>query len=221
MCTRFYVAGDLFTPLIERAKHTSLTYQFLSVLGKSTFMSGEIHPTDVAAVLAPNKDGKMAVFPMMWGFTVPDSDAPIVNCRLETADRKNLWKDSWYRRRCVIPAAWYYEWEHFRAPDGKLKTGSKYIVQPKDAEITWLAGLYRFEKHKGIEVPVFAVLTRASSPELHKLHDRMPLILGKEIIAEWIRPDGVPAKAAETALTEMVAEKYGGEPSCGHISVLI
>lgn len=220
MCTRFYVAENLFLPFITRARQTALAEQFMTVLGKPTFLSGEIHPTELAAVLAPDKAGRMAVFPMMWGFTVSDFESPIINCRLETADRKNLWKDSWFRRRCVIPAAWYYEWEHFHSADGSVKTGSRYLVQPRGVEVTWLAGLYRYETHKGIEVPVFAILTRAPSPDLHRLHDRMPLILGKESVAEWIRPDGVPEKAAEAALTEMIAEKYGGGLSCGPISVL-
>ena len=70
---------------------------------KPLTMCGEIRPTDMTAVLAPNKDGRMAVFPMLWGFTHKASTAPIVNCRLETADKKEMWKDSWFRRRCVIP----------------------------------------------------------------------------------------------------------------------
>lgn len=71
---------------------------------------GNIRPTDMAAVLAPNKQGNMAVFPMIWGFTHEATEKPIVNCRVESADQKAMWKDSWYRRRCIIPASWYYEW---------------------------------------------------------------------------------------------------------------
>ncbi len=49
-------------------------------------MSGNIRPTDMAAVLAPNKQGSMAVFPMIWGFTHEASEKPIVNCRVESAN---------------------------------------------------------------------------------------------------------------------------------------
>lgn len=31
----------------------------------------------------------------------------------------------------VIPASYYFEWEHFKSADGKTKTGGKYAIQPK------------------------------------------------------------------------------------------
>ncbi|WP_303821627.1 SOS response-associated peptidase family protein [Ruminococcus flavefaciens] len=47
---------------------------------------------------------------MVWGFTHKSTPKLLANCRVETADSKPLWRGSWYRRRCVIPASWYYEW---------------------------------------------------------------------------------------------------------------
>ena len=75
-------------------------------MSRSAEMSGNIRPTDMAAVFAPNKQGDMAVFPMIWGFTHEATPKPIINCRIETADQKALWKDSWFRRRCIIPVSW-------------------------------------------------------------------------------------------------------------------
>ena len=208
MCTRFHVESQSFPGFIERAQRTVLANDFMAKLGKNLSMSGEIRPTDVAAVLAPNKDGKMAVFPMLWGFTHESAAAPVVNCRLETADQKDMWKDSWFRRRCVIPASWYYEWEHFASPDrSKKKTGAKYAIQPKGASVTWIAGLYRFEDRGGLLVPVFSVITRWACGELKALHDRMPLILDKESVVDWIKPDGNPGEVAGNAVTEMMFEK--------------
>ena len=208
MCTRFYVEPAVFCPYIDRAKRLSLADRIIVSLGKPLTMSGELHPTDVAAVLAPDKNGGIGVFPMLWGFTVPETGAPVVNCRLESADYKPLWKDSWYRRRCVIPASWYYEWEHFSSPDGKKRmTGAKYAVQPEGGDVTWLAGLYRYETHGGIQVPVFAVITRPADEHVSALHDRMPLILNKESIADWIRPDGDPNEIVKRAPVHMMTEK--------------
>lgn len=121
MCTRFYVEPASYQILITRAQRIQLANDIMVKFGKPLTMCGEMRPTDVAAVLAPNKDGRMAVFPMLWGFSHEATDAPIVNCRLETASQKEMWKDSWFRRRCVIPSSWYFEWEHFRSPDGKKK----------------------------------------------------------------------------------------------------
>ena len=182
-------------------------------------MSGNIRPTDTAAVLAPNKQGNMAVFPMIWGFTHEATPKPVINCRIETADQKALWKDSWFRRRCVIPASWYYEWGippsevGFRnANEQRSIKKEKYVIQPQEAAVIYLAGLYRYEEHCGVQVPVFSVLTRESAAPVRTIHDRMPVMLGKENLKEWIRPDGDPRSIAERALTNMVMEKAKDYP---------
>ena len=72
-----------------------------------------------------------------------------------------------------------------------------------------LAGLYRIEERKGLQVPVFSVLTRDAIGDLRGIHDRMPLILRREDVAAWVRPDGNPREIAENGLTEMCLEKTG------------
>lgn len=214
MCTRFYADSHSLSYFIERAQQLPLAEEMVRKLSKNMSMSGEIRPTDTAAVLAPNKQGNMAVFPMVWGFTHDAASKPIINCRVETADQKALWKDSWYRRRCIIPASWYFEWGippsefGFRnANEQRSIKKEKYVIQPEETEITYLAGLYRFEEHQGMQVPVFAVLTRESVAPVRAIHDRMPLILGKENLQEWIRPDSDPASISDRALTNMIMEK--------------
>ena len=183
MCTRFYVEPAYYTPIITRAQKLKLADDMMRYLSKPLTMSGEMRPTDVAAVLAPNKEGNVSVFPMLWGFSHEATDAPIVNCRLETASQKEMWKDSWFRRRCVIPSSWYFEWEHFRSPDGKKKkVGDKYLIQPKGSHTILLAGLYRIEERNGVNCPVFAVITRDATEELRSIHDRMPVILSREML---------------------------------------
>ena len=156
---------------------------------------------------------------MIWGFTLEQSSKPLINCRIETADQKPVWRDSWFRRRCVIPASWYYEWGipsseisyHNIYEQRKIKK-EKYAIQPEGSEITYLAGLYRFEEHRGVQIPMFAVITRAAVAPISDIHDRMPLILGKENLHEWVRPDSDPAKVAMNALTKMVMEKADDYP---------
>ena len=210
MCTRFYVEPAYYAPIITRAQKLKLADDMMRHLGKPLTMSGEMRPTDVTAVLAPNKEGRVAVFPMIWGFSHEATDAPIVNCRLETASQKEMWKDSWFRRRCVIPCNWYFEWEHFRSLDGKRsKVGDKYLIQPKDSHTTLLAGLYRIEERNGVNCPVFAVITRDATEELRSIHDRMPVILSRDDVESWIKPDGNPQEVSRRALTEMCFENAG------------
>lgn len=72
-----------------------------------------------------------------------------------------------------------------------------------------LAGLYRFEERNGLQVPVFSVLTRDAVGELRGIHERMPMILQRKDIGEWIKPDGNPQEVSRRALTEMCFEKTG------------
>lgn len=211
MCTRFYVEPAYYAPIITRAQKLKLADDMMRHLGKPLTMSGEMRPTDVTAVLAPNKEGRVAVFPMIWGFSHEATDAPIVNCRLETASQKEMWKDSWFRRRCVIPCSWYFEWEHFKSPDGKRsKVGDKYLIQPKDSHTTMLAGLYRYEERNGLQVPVFSVLTRDAVGELRGIHDRMPLMINKDDVEDWIKPNSSPGDISKRAITNVVIEKATG-----------
>ncbi len=205
MCTRFYLQQNApeFNNIFDKVLSSVLADKITHILVKPIKTSGEIYPTDIVPVIASNRRGEKSEFPMKWGFTLPNSKNPVVNARTETASGKPLFTDAWRRRRCIIPASWYYEWEHFTSSTGSVKTGSKYAIQPCNSTVTWLCGLYRIENG----FPVFTILTREPSDELRTIHDRMPLILPREKIEEWIHPDSKPEELLPYALTDMVAEK--------------
>ena len=54
---------------------------------------------------------------------------------------------------------------------------------------------------------MFSILTRESTGTVRDIHDRMPLILDKDNVLDWIRPNGEPSAIVEKALTNMVFEK--------------
>ena len=205
MCTRFYVEPDTeeTRALITAVQQSQLTGRFIKA-GSAVMTSGEIRPTNVVPVIATGRNGKKAVFPMRWGFQIPGRSL-LVNARSETAGEKPTFKESWEKHRCIIPASWYFEWEHLLSPTGQMKTGAKYMIQPCDSAMTWLAGLYRIEN----DLPVFTVLTREPTADLRRIHDRMPLIFPRERIAEWIDPRTNPQEMLRHAVTDMMAEKAG------------
>ncbi len=184
-----------------RVRTSQLSGRFLKA-GGTLLLSGEIHPTDVAAVLAPDRAGKRSGFPMRWGFSLPGRSL-IVNARVETAAQRPAFREAWRRHRCAIPASWYYEWEHLTDQNGRRKVGTKYIIQPRNASMTWLAGIYRIEEG----LPVFVVLTREPAENLRRIHDRMPLILPREAVDAWIDPGVNPEEILPHAVTDMVAER--------------
>ena len=203
MCTRFYIEpeSDELQEIIAEVRRSQLSGKFIKA-GSAILTSGEIRPTNVVPVIAPGKSGRQAAFPMKWGFQIPGRSL-VVNARTETASQKPTFKEAWEKHRCIIPASWYYEWEHMTGNSGQKKTGSKYMFQPKGDSVTYLAGLYRIEEG----LPVFTVLTRAPTPELARIHDRMPLIFPKDLIGKWIRPDTKPEEILPYALTDMMMEK--------------
>ena len=205
MCTRFYIEPetDELHDILEEAKRSRLGELFMRA-GSQVLTSGEIRPTNVVPVIATGKNRRSGVFPMRWGFQIPGGSL-IVNARSETAAVKPTFRDAWKDHRCIIPASWYYEWEHTKTPSGKSKTGDKYAIQPKGEQTAWLCGLYRMED----KFPVFTVLTKEPTEDLRRIHDRMPVMLPKEMIRDWINPKNKPEELLPHALTDMVFDKSG------------
>ena len=204
MCTRYYVElSPELRPYVERARHSQLKARMVSSLGKEFRENGEIRPTDMATVIASSASGEKAAFPMVWGYHIPGIDRPVVNARAERAREKKSFAEDWRKHRCVIPASYYFEWEHIKGNDGKIITGDRYIIEPKGETVTWLCGLYHIEEN----FPTFVILTREPGKEIEFIHDRMPLILPTHLVPEWIRPDSEPEELMKEALTDMIAEK--------------
>ncbi len=199
MCGRYYISeSEETTPIIEKMMQSSLVKKWQNITAVNTY--GEIRPTDVAPVIASNRSGNPSVFPMRWGF---ESKTLLINARVETAAEKPTYKDAWKSHRCIVPATYYFEWEHLISNGGKKQTGHKYTLQPTGSTATWLCGLYRFEH----DLPVFVILTRDAAEDIRFIHDRMPVIMPKDLINEWIRPDSNPVELVKEAITDIYAEK--------------
>ena len=202
MCCRYYMElSPELRPIIEEANRSSLLARMISILARPMVTEGEVRPSDIVPTLASDRRKKPAVFPMVWGFAGRNS--LLVNARSETAKERPTFQDSWRNHRCVIPASWYFEWEHLINPDGKKRTGAKYSIQPTGSRMMYLAGLYRMEEKDGLRYPVFVVLTREPWEEIRFIHDRMPVILPPSAVAAWIDPNGNPDEIIGAALSEM------------------
>ena len=208
MCCRYYMElSPELRPYIEAANRSPLKEKIVDKLARPMVTSGEVRPTDLVPVIASSKAMEPAVFPMVWGFHLTRSSSPIVNARVETAMEKATFKESWESRRCIIPASYYFEWEHLKNAAGKVKTGDKYMIQPKGSKLTFMAGLYRIEEIKGIKIPVFTILTRDPVESIRFIHDRMPVILLKDSIREWVNPTRSPEELLNGPPVDMLFEK--------------
>ena len=202
MCCRYWAEeSPELRPIVEQMSHSPLVSQWQRISAIKTY--GEISPTDVVPVIASNKSGDRSVFPMKWGFS---GKSLLMNARSETAATKPMFRDAWASHRCIVPASYYFEWEHLIRNDGKTETGDKYMIQPKDRTMTWLCGLYRIENG----LPVFVILTREPDDSIRFIHNRMPLIMPDQLVNQWIRPDMKPEDFVESAITDLVFEKVAG-----------
>ena len=204
MCTRFFIDESQreLQQIMSLAERNPLTDKFIRE-GHPLMTKGEIRPTNVVPVIAPNPEGKKTVYPMKWGFKDNEHGNILYNARSESAGFKPTFKELWKAHRCVVPSSYYYEWQHYKSSDGRTKTGDKYMIQPVNSEVTLLCGLYRIED----ELPVFVILTREPSGDLAEIHERMPVIIPKDKVTEWITPENNPAEVMPYVLTEMITEQ--------------
>ena len=203
MCCRYYVESTpYFLELGEGAEEVfSRSSVSKGSMGRVRRV-GEISPGLVVPVLTSSRSGKQIPFLMHWGFTAKNKSL-IINARSESAAEKPMFRDAWAAHRCIIPASWYYEWEHIKQSDGSSRTADRYTLQPVGQDKAFLCGIYHLENG----FPHFAVLTREAGDSIRFIHDRMPLILPEELTGDWIKPDSDPAEIAKYALTEMFFEK--------------
>lgn len=199
MCCRYWAdESPELREIVEEMNRSSLVEKWRAAGGITAF--GEVRPTDVAPVIASNRAGARSVFPMKWGFS---GRTLLMNARAETAPTRPTFREAWAAHRCIVPASWYFEWEHVTGGDGKKRTGDRYRLRPRGEAMTWLCGLYRIEGG----LPHFVILTREPGEGIRFLHDRMPLILPGDRIGEWIDPAARPEALAALALTDMEYEK--------------
>ena len=183
--------------LVKEMNRSRLAGRFRKDPEEMLSAEGEIRPSAVVPVLAMNRKREQQIFPMKWGFS--QKNGLLINARAETAAGKPTFREAWARHRCIIPASWYYEWEH----DEKKKPGQKYALKPENAELIWLAGLYRIEEG----LPAFVILTRPAEENLTWMHDRMPVMLPYEKVHDWICPDSNPEALMNKCLKRVVWQK--------------
>ena len=206
MCCRFYMEiSPKLRPIIEEAQRSKLYTCHIAQNARPLTVEGEVFPGAMVPVLATGRSGRKSVFPMIWGFDVPGIKHRVANARCETAKEKKSFQESWALHRCIIPASWYYEWEHVLSPSGESRTGRRYTVQPRDEEMTCLCGLYRMEN----AFPHFVILTREAGGAVSSLHNRMPLILPEKEINRWIDPGADPHFVLNAALEKMICIEVG------------
>ena len=170
MCGRFSLDVDIDF-LIDRYKVIKKIGEFNS--------KDEIFPTDFSPVIINRGYNELRV--LKWGFMPSFAKRPIINSKSETVDIKPTFKNSFYNKRCLIPATSFFEWE--KSGDNKIKRR----IDVKGEDIFSMAGLYNiFRDDNGVEYYAFTILTTDSNEEMKSIHYRMPVILPKDKEDLWL-----------------------------------
>ena len=146
-----------------------------------------IAPTE-SVLTVRNVEGREAAF-MRWGLVPfwakdPKIGARMINARAETVAEKPAFRNALKKRRCLVLADGYYEWQ--KTPAGK--TPCRIIM--KSGEPFAMAGLWETWKDpQGNVVPSCTIITTVANDFLAPIHNRMPVILPQEVERLWLDPD--------------------------------
>lgn len=135
---------------------------------------GEIYPTNAAPLLCLD-GGKIKPKLSTWGFPRFGIKGVIINARSEAAASRPMFKKSLHMRRCVVPSTGFYEWTQHGS---KIK----YRFNLPDDRTLYMAGIYNEFNSEN----KFVILTTQANNSIADVHDRMPVILPKPIVEDWI-----------------------------------
>ena len=171
-------------------------HAFLSVVGAPQNLRPRysIAPTDPVDVLRLDRQGRRELVAMRWGL-VPYwwkkslKEAPSsFNARAETVADKPLFRDSFRRRRCIVPASGFFEWTV--EPDGRQP---HYFSDAGGAPILAFAGLWDLWRNPaGDQMLSCTIVVTGASPWMLPYHDRMPVLLTPDLFEPWLSGDAGP-----------------------------
>ena len=148
-----------------------------------------IAPTEPVAVVRAEGAGRRLAF-LRWGLVPAWSREPrgrtlLINARDDTLTKRPSFRESFERRRCLIPADGFYEWK--ARPGARRK--DPYLIRIAEGGLFAFAGLWE-RPHPGDPESrgTCAIVTTEPNALVREIHDRMPVILPRQAWAEWLDP---------------------------------
>ncbi|MFW5967427.1 MAG: SOS response-associated peptidase [Persicimonas sp.] len=148
-------------------------------------------------------DNERRLDELRWGLVPFWADDPsignrMINARSETAASKPAYRVAFRRRRCLIPATGFYEWQ--KQDDGK----QPYLFRRQDQKPFALAGLWEsWSADDGAErLETFTILTRDADELVAPIHARMPVIATPSLFDVWLDPGNRQVEVLEELLEQ-------------------
>ena len=152
-----------------------------------------VAPTDpVLAVV--ERDGRRRMGEMRWGLVPfwakdPSIGSRMINARSETIATTSAYARPFERRRCIVPADGFYEWQ----PRADRKAKQPFHIRRIDGEPLAFAALWdSWRPRRGSDegrLVSTVIITTAANDVLRPIHDRMPVVLPPAAWDAWLDPD--------------------------------
>jgi len=176
-----------------------------------------IAPSQPVAVVA--NDGKNQVEFFKWGLVPswakdPEIGNRMINARAETLSEKPSFRAAYKRRRCLILADGFYEWQP--TPGSKSKTPM--LIKLKSGEPFAFAGLWE-AWHPDQEDAILSctIITTTPNALMEKIHNRMPVILSQAAYSVWLDP----AEQTSTTLDKLLKPYPASQMAAFTVSRLV
>jgi putative SOS response-associated peptidase YedK len=167
-----------------------------------------IAPTQpIAVVRMALEDSDRELVALRWGLIPTWADDPaignrLINARAETAATKPSFRSAFKRRRCLIPADGFYEWQ-------KVGTGKQpHFITMQDGKPFAFGGLWEHWQNRedGEVIESATILTTEANDLMRPLHDRMPVILEPKDYGRWL-----DLQATDSGELQALLVPYGGD----------
>ena len=157
-----------------------------------------VAPQSPVPVVYETRAGERVAELMRWGLVPHWAKDESIGARLNNARREGVaakpsFRQALRRRRCLLPASGFYEWQPVRLAHGKPYK-QPYYVSPAGAPFFAMAGLFEAWRHPGAadDAPwllTCCILTTAANALMAPIHDRMPVMVPPEHWSAWLARD--------------------------------
>ena len=146
-----------------------------------------IAPTDPVIAVRRNESARNQAGRLRWGlvpghWALGSGQRPLINARAETVATQAAFRESFKERRCLIPADGFYEWRN--DPEGKRPIW----FSPPERELFAFAGIWSELERKEGALTSCALITCSPNEVVKPVHDRMPVVLDREVESTWLDP---------------------------------
>jgi putative SOS response-associated peptidase YedK len=143
----------------------------------------------------------------------PSVGARMINARAETVATRSAYRDALVRRRCIIPADGFYEWQV--TEDGRGQRHKvPHLIRHRDGTPLAFAGLWEVWRRDSGGDPLRScvIVTTAANEHLAPLHDRMPVVLPRGAWDRWLDRANDDVEALRRLLVPAPADDFEAYP---------